>query len=62
MLLDNSVNLFKIMYDELRNIIEGIGVPTEGNFIQTVLIHLRKGKSTSRTLEKSELINKKKGR
>ena len=47
------------MYYELRNIIEGLGESSKGNFIQTILFYLRESKTTGGTSEKSELINKK---
>ena len=47
------------MHDELRNIILGIGKASTGHSIQTVLSFLRKSKTTSREIEKSEFFSKK---
>ena len=47
------------MYYALRNIIEGIGESPKGNFILTVLFHLRKSETISKAFEKSEFIHKK---
>ena len=47
------------MNHELRNIISRIGKITARNLIQTSLFFIRESKSTSGTVEKPELINKK---
>lgn len=46
------------MNNELRNIILGISKNSAGHSIQTVLDFLRKGKTTSREIEKSEFFSK----
>ena len=46
------------MTDEIRYILEGIGGITKRNLIQTILVYLSAGQTTSRATEKAEFVSK----